>query len=149
MRLFITLSLLVTSFSVYAIPNVWTSGWGQGFAEYQINDTKGTNLLISCNFSAGDQYDHSVTLAVKKNEYSNSDSSYPLEFLFDDAVAASPPGTTNWRNGANAWSEFAAGIAKAKKIDVFLNGKKIATFNPPLGNIKSVAKKISTCSPMF
>ena len=149
MKFFVGLALLFTGASAYAVPNIWVSGWQQGFSEYKITDAKGTSLYISCNDSAGDSYDHSATVSIRNKEYSNTDSSYPLSFLFDDSEAASPPGTTKWRNGANAWYAFANGIAKAKKIDVFLNERKIATFTPPAGNVKSVAKDIANCSPMF
>ena len=135
--------------SVWAAPNVWRSGYGQGFSEYSISDTQGRTLWISCNIGAGEQYDHSARLEIKSRSYENTNSSYPLTFKLDNKTEVAAPATTTWRNGANAWYEFSTGMAKAKKIDVYLNNKKITTFQPTPASIKSVAKEIGNCKSMF
>ncbi|MFW1858021.1 hypothetical protein [Acinetobacter defluvii] len=149
MKIFLFIPLLTMVGFAHAAPNVWVSGWGQGFAEYSIRDTEGNTLWVTCNVEAGDNYDHSARLETKRNSYENTDSKYPLTFLFDGKTSAAPSASTKWRNGANAWYEFSQGIAKAKKIDVFLNNKKVTTFTPTPQSIRAVAKEISTCESMF
>lgn len=133
----------------HAAPNIWQSSASQGFVEYSIQDAKGNTLWVNCNEGAGDNYDHSARLETKKARYENTDSKYPLTFVLDGKNSVAAPGTTKWRNGANAWYEFSQGIAKAKKIDVYLNNKKVTTFTPTQQSIRAVAKEISTCQAMF
>ncbi|WP_111858953.1 hypothetical protein [Acinetobacter sp. CFCC 10889] len=149
MKKFLCIPLLVMSGFAHAAPNVWVSGWGQGFAEYSIRDTKGNTLWVTCNVGAGDDYDHSARLETPKSSYQNTNSKYPLTFVLDGKKNVAAPETTKWRNGANAWYEFSQGVAKAKKIDVFLNNKKVTTFTPTPQSIRAVAKEISTCESMF
>jgi len=149
MNKFLFVPLFAASGFAYAAPNVWQSDYAQGFSEYSIQDGKGNTLWVACNEGAGDDYDHSARLQTKKNSYENTDAKYPLTFLLDGKTKVAAPGTTKWRNGANAWYEFSQGISKAKKIDVYLNNKKVTTFTPTQQSIKSVAKNISTCNAMF
>ena len=145
MKKLILLPLLFISLSAHAAPNVWRSAFAQGFVEYSIQDAKERTLWIACESGAGDDYDHSARLETNGKSYENSDSKYPLTFLLDGRKEVSPPGSTNWRNGANAWNEFVGGISKAKKIEVFLNNKKVTTFVPNKSSINEVAKDISEC----
>ena len=148
-KILIGLMLGTASVSAIAVPNVWQSGYAQGFSEYSIHDSKGNALWISCNEGAGDNFDHSVTFKLKNKDIENTDAKYPLSFLLDGKKSVSPPGTTRWRNGANAWSDFATGIAKAKKIEVFVNNKKVTAFQPTASSIKSVAKDIGSCDALW
>lgn len=145
--LFVAL-LAVTRFT-YAAPNVWQSDYAQGFSEYSIQDVKGNTLWVTCNEGAGDMFDHSVRFQTPKNSYANSDSKYPLTFLLDGKSKVAASASTKWRNGANAWYELSQGISKAKKIDVYLNNRKLTTFTPNQQSIKSVAKHIAACEAMF
>ena len=149
MKKLILISLLAVTGFAHAAPNVWQSSYSQGFSEYSIQDGKGNTLWVTCNDGAGDNYDHSARLETKKSSYENTDSKYPLTFLFDGKKKAAPSASTKWRNGANAWYEFSQGISKAKKIDVYLNNKKVTTFTPNQQSIKSVAKHIAACEAMF
>ena len=145
MKKLILIPLLFTAVSVHAAPNVWRTGTAQGFVEYSIQDSKQRTLWIACESGAGDEYDHSARLQINSKSYENSDSKYPLTFLIDDKKEVAPPGTTNWRNGANAWNEFIEGMAQAKKIDVFLNNKKITTFTPNRLSVNEVAEGMLEC----
>ncbi|MGQ0753129.1 hypothetical protein [Acinetobacter baumannii] len=149
MKKILLVSLITFASLAHAAPNVWQSSYAQGFIEYSIQDTKGNTLWVVCNEDAGDDYDHSANLQTKKNRYQNTDSKYPLSFLLDGKTSVAPAGSTKWRNGANAWYDFSHGIAKAKKIDVFINNKKITTFTPNSHSIKTVAKDIASCEAMF
>jgi len=149
MKKLIFASLLTVTGLAHAAPNVWQSGYAQGFSEYSIQDGKGNTLWVTCNEGAGDNYDHSARLQTPKKSYENTDSKYPLTFLLNGKTKVAAPGTTKWRNGANAWYEFSQGISKAQKIDVYLNNKKVTTFTPNQQSIKSVAKHIAACEAMF
>ena len=149
MKKLLCIPLLVMAGFAHAAPNVWQMSSTQGFVEYSVQDSKGNTLWVTCNEGAGDEYDHSARLETKRNSYENTDSQYPLTFVLDGKNSVAAPGTTKWRNGANAWYEFSQGIAKAKKIDVFLNNTKVTTFTPTPQSIRAVAKEISTCESMF
>lgn len=143
------IALFSASFSAFAVPNVWRSGFAQGFSEYSIQDAKGQTLWVACNDGAGDEYDHSARFEIKSRSYENSDSKYPLTFLLDGKNEVIPPKNTDWRNGGNAWQEFSKGVAKAKKIEVFINNKKVTTFTPTANSIKNVASNIASCTAKF
>jgi len=145
------IALFSASFSAFAVPNVWRSGFGQGITEYSIQDAKGQTLWVVCNPDAeyASESDHGASFETKSRSYENSDSKYPLTFLLDGKNEVIPPKTTNWRNGANAWQEFSKGVAKAKKIEVFINNKKVTTFTPTASSIKSVASNIASCTAKF
>lgn len=149
MKTLLFVPLLAVTSVVHAVPNIWNSSYAQGFSEYSIQDSKGNTLWVTCNDEAGEDYDHSARFETKKNTYQNTDSKYPLTFLLNGKTKVSPSETTKWRNGANAWYEFSQGIVKAKKIDVYLNNKKITSFTPTQQSIKSVAKNIAACNAMF
>lgn len=143
------IALFSASFSAFAVPNVWRSGYGQGFSEYSIQDAKGQTLWVVCNVGAGEDYDHGARFETKSRSYENSNSKYPLTFLLDGKNEVIPPKNTDWRNGGNAWQEFSKGVAKAKKIEVFINNKKVTTFTPTASSIKSVASDIASCTAKF
>lgn len=145
MKKIILLPLLFACVSAHAVPNVWRAASAQGFVEYSIQDAKERTLWIACESGAGDDYDHSASLEMNGKSYENSNSKYPLTFLIDGRKEVAPPGSTNWRNGANAWDEFVDGMSKAKKIEVFLNNKKITTFTPNKSSINEVAKYMAEC----
>lgn len=144
----ILLPLLIATVSAHAVPNIWRIGAGMGFSEYSIEDTNGRKLWISCNESAGPDYDNNAYLEIKNVTYENSDSEYPLTFLIDDETEVAPPASTNWRNGGNAWYDFTHEMAKAKKIDVYFNNKHITTFKPTAASIRNVASGLVECEPM-
>lgn len=145
MKKLLLLSLLFACASAHAVPNIWNVGSWQGISEYSIQDSKERTLWIACNFDGSDTIDHSARLEIKDKSYQNSDSKYPLTFLLDGRKEVAPPASTDWRNGANSWNEFVDGISKAKKIEVFLNNKKLTTFVPNKSSINEVAKDISKC----
>ena len=120
-----------------------------GYAEYSIKDGEGRTLWVVCNEGAGADYDHGAHIEINDESYSNTDSEYPLTFVVDDRIEITPPGTTTWRNGAGAWDEFVGNIAKARKIDVYLNDEKVTTFNPTVASINETGKYIAECQSML
>lgn len=130
-------------------PSIWSVGTGMGYAEYSIKDGEGRTLWVVCNEGAGADYDHGAHLEINDESYSNTDSEYPLTFVVDDRIEITPPGTTTWRNGAGAWDEFVGNIAKARKIDVYLNDEKVTTFKPTVASINETGKYIAECQSML
>lgn len=130
-------------------PSIWKSGYGMGYAEYSIQDAEGRTLWVACNDGAGPDYDHGASLKIGEESYSNTDSEYPLTFIVDDRIEIAPPETTTWRNGAGAWDEFADNIAKARKIEVYLNDEKVTTFKPTVASINETGKYIAECQSML
>lgn len=130
-------------------PSIWRVGTGMGYAEYSIEDGEGRTLWVVCNEGAGADYDHGAHLEINDESYSNTDSEYPLTFVVDDRIEITPPGTTTWRNGAGAWDEFVGNIAKARKIDVYLNDEKVTTFKPTVASINETGKYIAECQSML
>ena len=146
MKKIILVPLLMASLTAHAVPNVWRTGFAQGFVEYSIEDAEGRTLWISCESGAGDDYDHSARIEINDKSYENSNSEYPLTFLINDREEVAPPASTNWRGGANQWYDFVHGMAEAKKIDVYLNNRKITTYKPI--NL-SVSKDLIECTPKW
>ena len=130
-------------------PSIWKYGFGMGYSEYSIQNGEGITLWVACNEGAGADYDHGVNLEIGDESYSNTDSDYPLTFIVDDRIEIAPPGTTTWRNGANAWAEFTDNISQARKIDVYLNDNKVTTFNPTVASIDETGKSIADCQAML
>lgn len=148
--LLLPLIFACVSVSAYAVPNVWVEEFGHGDFSYYIYDAQDRLLSINCNSGAniiGDPYAH---LEIKGKSYQSTSAKDRLAFLVDNKKSLKPPSSTGWRNADNAadnaWNAFVEGMSKAKRIDVYLNNKKITTFTPPQPNINEVASGIAGCS---
>jgi hypothetical protein len=138
-------ALLISAYSsAQAAPNIWREGFDQGFNIYSIEDVKGQTLRVSCNSGAADEIDHSVEFEMRSKAYDNTGRKSPLSFIIDGA-ALSPSDNTSTQSGASDWSNFTQGIAKAKKIDVFINNKKVTSFTPAKSSRK-ISKGINSSS---
>ena len=125
------------------LPNIWTTGFGQGWLEYNISNEKDQFLIISCNVGYDDETDHNIVFSTSSKEYSGKD----LAFIMDGNAYYPLSMPTNTRNGAEAWYQFSNDISKAQKIEVYSQDKKIGEFNPT----KQSAKKVlgdGLCDPM-
>lgn len=133
-----SLSILVISTFANAIPNVWVSGYLQGWSEMSISNKKGQKLWIACNDGYDTETLHSVSLESNGQTYEN------IELLIDGNVV-SPGLAGSPREWENEWVELASYLPKAKKIEVYLNNKKVAVFSP---TAKSSKKELSDiCGP--
>lgn len=97
MKKILFVSLFAVTGFAHSAPNVWQSGYAQGFSEYSIQDSKGNTLWVTCNEEAGDMFDHSARFQTPKNSYANSDSKYPLTFLLDGKTKVAPSESTKDR----------------------------------------------------
>ena len=126
------------------LPNIWTTGFGQGWLEYNISNEKDQFLIISCNVGYDDETDHNIVFSTSSKEFSGED----LAFIMDGNAYYPLSMPTNTRNGAEAWYQFSNDISKAQKIEVYSQDKKIGEFNPT----KQSAKKVlgdGLCDPMI
>ena len=125
------------------LPNIWTTGFGQGWHEYNISNENKQSLRISCNVGYDDETDHNIVFSTSSKEFSGED----LAFIMDGNAYYPLSMPTNTRNGAEAWYQFSNDISKAQKIEVYSQDKKIGEFNPT----KQSAKKVlgdGLCDPM-
>src|SRR5574344_37703 len=125
------------------LPNIWTTGFGQGWLEYNISNEKDQFLIISCNVGYDDETDHNIVFSTSSKEFSGED----LAFVMDGNAYYPLSMPTNTRNGANMWSEFSNDISKAQKIEVYSQDKKIGEFNPTKQSAKKVLED-GLCDPM-
>ena len=126
------------------LPNIWTTGFGQGWLEYNISNENKQSLRISCNVGYDDETDHNIVFSTSSKEFSGED----LAFIMDGNAYYPLSMPTNTRNGAEAWYQFSNDISKAQKIEVYSQDKKIGEFNPT----KQSAKKVlgdGLCDPII
>ncbi|MGJ0360199.1 hypothetical protein [Aliarcobacter cryaerophilus] len=125
------------------LPNIWTTGFGQGWLEYNISNEKEQRLIISCNVGYDDETDHGIVFASDLKEYAGEE----LAFIMDGNAYYPLSMPTNTRNGAEAWYQFSNDISKAQKIEVYSQDKKIGEFNPTKQSAKKVLED-GLCDPM-
>lgn len=139
-KIVFSLALLVPAFAV-AVPNVWQSGYWQGWAETTVSNKQGQTLTVVCNDGAEEGKPHHVNFSSKGKDYSIDDH---IELLIDGDVVMPNP-TTSPLDWENNWIKLGSLLPKAKKIEVYVQNKKLATFTP---TAKSAKKELSNlCSP--
>ncbi len=144
---FVTLSLLLCkSLLANSLPNIWTSGFGQGWLEYKITNKSAQELLISCNVGYDDETDHSINFynGINNTEYNAEE----LAFIIEGNAYYPLSLPTSTRNGANNWYEFSSNIAKGETIEVYYNNSKIGEFTPTKGSRNKILKN-GLCEPML
>lgn len=140
--LLITSSLLFSS-SVFAIPNIWNSGFGQGIAENSIENEQGDSFSINCDVGyseTGELTGASFYLANGENLSPSDENS--VELLIDGNTYWVPD-SLGWRNGDSAWYSFLQAIETATQFDVYVNKKKAASFSPSIQSAKKTLDNIS------
>jgi len=121
----------------------------EGQAMYILQNSKYDEIRILCNISRNQSVDHGAYfINIDGKVYKNTNSKYPVTYVFNDSVKASPAGATDWHSGAVQWNKFAQGLAVATKIDVLVNNKKVATFKPSFASVRDVASAIGRCESM-
>lgn len=113
----------------------WTSGMGQGWQEYSLIKQNDDAIQISCNVDYDERTDHKITILLGSKEYEvNEKSNISFSITGKRYYPLSMP--TSTRNGGNEWLNFIKAINTTKPIDIYMNKKKLATFNPKsVGNV--------------
>lgn len=149
-KISVTTILGLLSIPTYAVPNVWTSSFLQGYTEYVLSNSKNQTIIVACNEYADIHFDHDFSY-YPKGLNGNSLPLRNISILFDNSTVAYPPQDgglpTSTRGGANEWINFTRAISKAKKIDLYSNNKLIATFTPTANSVKSIARELAKCKP--
>lgn len=149
-KISVTTILGLLSIPTYAVPNVWTSAFTQGYTEYVLSNSKNQTIIVACNEYADIHSDHGFHY-YPKGLNGNSLPLRNIRILFDNSTVAYPPQDgglpTSTRGGANEWINFTRAISKAKKIDLYSNNKLIATFTPTSNSVKSIARELAKCKP--
>lgn len=149
-KISVTTILGLLSIPTYAVPNVWTSAFTQGYTEYVLSNSKNQTIIVACNEYADIHSDHGFYY-YPKGLNGNSLPLRNISILFDNSTVAYPPQDgglpTSTRGGANEWINFTRAISKAKKIDLYSNNKLIAAFTPTSNSVKSIARELAKCKP--
>ena len=153
LRLLVLLSAFFYSGFAFAIPNVWTAGFGQGWQEYYITNKK-VVLNIGCNSATGFNYEHSLSLTNSKGVDLFTKPNHVLSFLiggkaFEFGTSKSGKVETSYRNAANDWRDFIEAIHKARKIEVYYDDKIIVEYQPRNIDLEELKFMPDACSPLF
>ena len=150
-KIFFALGLIVFCSITNAATNQWERypDTDEGQAMYIIQNNKYDEIRILCNISRNQSVDHGAYfINIDGKVQKNTNTKYPVTYVFNDTEKASPAGTTDWHNGAVQWNKFVQGLAVATKIDVLVNNKKIATFKPSFASVRDIASTIGRCESM-
>ncbi|CNG66583.1 hypothetical protein [Yersinia similis] len=132
-------STLASATTAQAIPNMWTSGFGQGVTEYRITSPENVIFNLNCTMNPDEQniLQHNVLADSRDDKTAitivTDDQQFPL------------PYSLGWRNGDNAWIQFIDALGHAATFDVYINDKKAGSFNPGLKNTKKELSDLSGC----
>jgi len=143
--------LLSSTFPVLAVPNMWSSGFGQGNAEYTITSTDNVAFTINCTGNPDKdgilEHGVAVTLANGTTVYPR-DQDPNIVVVMNDQQYWIPP-SLGWRNADNAWVSFIGDIAKAQSFDVYINDKKVSTYLVNLKNAQKVLPQEGECTEIY
>lgn len=144
----LSVPLLITTLTLtgtaHAIPNMWTSGFGQGVTEYIITSPEKVVFNLNCtgNPDAQDILQHGVDLTLPGGtSVSSHDDGAEITVVMDNSQYPLPS-FLGWRNGDNAWVSFIDALSQAANFDVYVNDKKIGTFSPGLKNTQYAKRNV-------
>lgn len=143
----LTAAILVFASTAHALPNMWTSGFGQGVTEYLITSAEKVVFNLNCTGNPDEQniLQHSVYLTLPDGTSVNSrDDGTEITVVMDNSQYPLPS-FLGWRNGDNAWVSFINALAQAATFDVYVNDKKAGTFSPGLKNTQKELSDLSGC----
>lgn len=141
------LTMLLFSINSYAVPNMWTSGFGQGVTEYLISSPENVFFNLNCttNPDAQNILQHSVLIDLPDGSRADSrDEQTSITVVMDDQQFPIPA-SLGWRNGDNAWISFIDSLGNTAAFDVYVNDKKAGSFTPGTGNTRKVLNDLSGC----
>lgn len=132
----------------FALPGYWDTGYGQGIAEYTLENTEGRKVSISCNDGGPEDMDHSVYIYMKGHDgpiISEEEEYPPLEFLIDGDTYYAPY-ETQTRSGSNAWYQLTDALSKASSFKFFWNGEFFGDFESK--NTSKTIADLKNCQAM-
>ncbi|EMB3677746.1 hypothetical protein U8458_004086 [Escherichia coli] len=136
-NIFLAVVLTVTVSVAHAIPNMWGSGFTMGVTEFSIDNGKwGINISCTGNPNENNVLAHTIYIYKGDKVVANSGEKN-ISFVIDgeEFWGVVPDGT---RMNDNAWVSFVKAISTATGFELYINEKKVATFNPSAKNVKKV-----------
>ncbi|HDF5713673.1 TPA: hypothetical protein PC630_001546 [Klebsiella variicola] len=130
-----------------AIPNMWTSGFGQGITEYLITSSESVVFNLNCTINPDEQntLQHNVLIDLPDGTRVDShDDKTAVTVVMNDRQFHLPS-SLGWRNGDNAWIQFIDAIGDAATFDVYVNNNKVGSFSPGLKNTQKELSDLSEC----
>ncbi|ENK7128208.1 hypothetical protein AB3Y61_003830 [Serratia marcescens] len=143
----LTAAILTSASMAHALPNMWTSGFGQGVTEYIITSQERVVFNLNCtgNPDAQNILQHGVDLTLPDGtSVSSHDDGTEITVVMDNSQYPLPS-FLGWRNGDNAWVSFIDALSQAANFDVYVNDKKVGTFSPGLKNTQKELSDLSGC----
>ena len=147
MKKYSILTMLLFSITSFAVPNMWTSGFGQGVTEYLISSSENVVFNLNCteNPDAQNILQHRVLIDLPDgNRVDSRDEQTSITVVMDDQQFPIPA-SLGWRNGDNAWISFIDALGNTAAFDVYVNDKKAGSFTPGTGNTRKVLNELSGC----
>ncbi|HGM5354980.1 hypothetical protein ABK935_18120 [Klebsiella aerogenes] len=130
-----------------AIPNMWTSGFGQGITEYLITNPENVIFNLNCTMTPDEHntLQHNVLIDLPDGTRVDShDDKTAVTVVMNDRQFHLPS-SLGWRNGDNAWIQFIDAIGDAATFDVYVNNNKVGSFSPGLKNSQKELSDLSEC----
>lgn len=143
----LTAAILTSASMAHALPNMWTSGFGQGVTEYIITSQERVVFNLNCtgNPDAQNILQHGVDLTLPDGtSVSSHDDGTEITVVMDNSQYPLPS-FLGWRNGDNAWVSFIDALSQAANFDVYVNDKKVGTFSPGLKNTQKELSDLNGC----
>ncbi|MDU3693887.1 MAG: hypothetical protein E7G14_01915 [Klebsiella michiganensis] len=130
-----------------AIPNMWTSGFGQGITEYFITNSENVVFNLNCTMTPDEQntLQHNVLIDLPDGTRVDSRDDKTTITVVTDDQQFPLPSSLGWRNGDNAWIQFIDAIGNAATFDVYVNNNKLGSFRPGLKNTQKELSDLSEC----
>lgn len=130
-----------------AIPNMWTSGFGQSITEYFITSSENVVFNLNCTMTPDEQntLQHNVLIDLPDGTRVDSRDDKTTITVVTDDQQFPLPSSLGWRNGDNAWIQFIDAIGNAATFDVYVNNNKVGTFSPGLKNTQKELSDLSGC----
>ncbi|RYM61137.1 hypothetical protein BSR03_13300 [Serratia proteamaculans] len=140
-------SSLVSATTAQAIPNMWTSGFGQGVTEYLITNSENVVFNLNCTMNPDEQntLQHNVLIDLSDGTRVDSRDDKTAITVVTDDQQFPLPSSLGWRNGDNAWIQFIDALGHAATFDVYVNDKKVGSFTPGIKNTKKELDDLSEC----
>ncbi|EPE4835603.1 hypothetical protein ACSIZT_000923 [Yersinia enterocolitica] len=140
-------STLVSATTAQAIPNMWTSGFGQGVTEYLITNSENVVFNLNCTMNPDEQntLQHNVLIDLSDGTRVDSRDDKAAITVVTDDQQFPLPSSLGWRNGDNAWIQFIDALGHAATFDVYVNDKKVGSFTPGIKNTKKELDDLSGC----
>lgn len=141
------LTIFLFPITSFAVPNMWSSGFGQGVTEYLITNQQNATFNLNCttNPDAQNVLQHSVLIDLPDGNRADSrDEQTSITVVMDDQQFPIPA-SLGWRNGDNAWISFIDALGNTAAFDVYVNDKKVGSFTPGTGNTRKVLNELSGC----